>query len=178
MTQHLNRYEGPLGWAQRMVWAPDTVGTAALVDLWFMHLPKQAFGNAWENYMLGVCHLRKEKGVDDPIINVKGATHELTVLALQPGVQITDPLPWRFLEPPSVAVQFRVGSDNHARQLAADCAHACTIGMLLAESSVYMLSGPYKGKMMIIKEVIDAWEEVVATTSNHYVTGGHHGRLN
>lgn len=176
MIQHLNRYDGPMGSAQRVIWPPDTQGTAALVDLWFMQLPGQGLG--WDKFMLGVIHLRAEHGVDEPVITTKGATHELTVLALQEMVEITDPLPWRYLTPANVQVQFKARTDNHARNLGAECAWACTVGHLIAETQVYVTSGKHAGKMAYAKELVEAWHAAVAATANHHLTGGHHGTLN
>lgn len=169
-----SKFKGHFGWAERAKFGAD----AALVDLWFLHLPNQAIGNAWSEFMIGVIHLREMKGIHPPHITKPGNTHELQVLSLQTGQCPTTPLPWKFLTPANVVVQFRVPSDLHASRIAELAALACVNGELMAESSIFMLEGPNKGRMMILAAVVEQWEEAIALTAQHYETGGHHGTAN
>lgn len=170
-----DKFKGQFGWAERHKFAPGSPGTPALLSLWFMHLPHQAVGNAWSEFMLGVCHLRHMQGVEDPIITKQGATHELTVIALEPGQTPRSPLPWKFLTPTNICTQFRVSNDLRAQKIAEDIAHACVDGLLIAESSIIMLG---TGEVKLVKEILDQWDHAVELIAEHFETGGHHGALN
>lgn len=182
----MNRFDGDFGWAQRCTWMPGTPGTEALVDLWFIYHPTQA--TPWDSYCLGAVHLRPERGVEPAHLKYELATHEVISYTLAPRTQMTHPLPWPLLssvpvgdgEPPvpNVSVQFRASTDDRARDVVEQCARACVEGILPVETSLYMTSGPYSGRMVMIRELLDMWERGVRTTAHHYETGGHHGVLN
>lgn len=168
-----DQFRGQFGWAQRH---KDVIeGNPALLSLWFMHLPNQAPGNAWSDFLMGVTHLRPMKGVEPPYLARPDNTHELMVLALEAGQTPMTPLPWKFMTPASIVVQFRVSSDLRAEKIAEDAAHACVDGLLIAESSIYMMD---TGKLMLIKPVLDQWDEAVRLMAEHFETGGHHGAFN
>ena len=52
------------------------------ISRWNMILPGQHL--LWERYSLMTCHLREVPGVPSPHIHVPGATHEVTLFAIDP----------------------------------------------------------------------------------------------
>ena len=95
----------------------------------------------WQQYALLVVHLRPDADHPDPHVAFVGATHELLVVALNPGdgaqpvihppEQVARGLAsiGGYLEPVDVAHQF-TATDDEMRQLADLAAQACVAGQL------------------------------------------------
>jgi hypothetical protein len=156
-------------------------GTAALVDLtgiddarsqatlawWLFTCPGQS--PAWDQYAMWCITLAPVVGLDDAVIDVLGATHQLIVVALDPHTTWTAEQCGELartdggiamLRPGNVSLQFAAASDDQATELAHLCARAVVDGLLPAEP---MLAGGGNAQ----------WHPVVAQTLQHLQTGGH-----
>jgi hypothetical protein len=61
-------------------WTPGSKGAA--VAVWLIEAPwAHPF---WHSYRLTLVHLRSEPGFPEPLIHVRGATHEMVLAALSP----------------------------------------------------------------------------------------------
>lgn len=178
--------EGPMGQAER---APIPDSFVSGVDCWLMTLPHQAPGDAWDQYVLQTITLADVPGMPPAMKSDPANTHEMLVQTLDPSRRWTindaggfTPIGSR----PNVVVQFRVRSDDMARDVTEMAARACVDGMLIAESSVIVF--PLKadgtpdveagGQEKVILQVIQMWKHSITLLAEHEMTGGHHGAHN
>lgn len=141
VTGQETEFKGPHGRALLIPWA-DTPDAAETVCCWLLTAPLAH--PQWAQYMLGAARLRDDvPGFPPPRRQFTGATHELTVVALNPlhgpftvekmlGCQRTGNMP--YLMPVNVAHQVE-GTDDEARLLAAYGAVAVVHGVLCPETS-------------------------------------------
>lgn len=77
----------------------------------------------WHSYLIGVCHLRPLEGCPPAVINLPGATHEVTVMALDPDHPIPHkrPGPLCYLTPLNFAGQWIATDDAAAMAKVEGC---------------------------------------------------------
>jgi hypothetical protein len=138
---------GPAGTAVEVTQG-QTAAWPATVASWFLTCPGQS--PAWENYILGVVHLRPIEGAPAPIVTVPHATHEVIVIALDPARQpvATDPSTWRMLTPLNVCEQIQLPDDDAARDLLRLCAEAVVAGVLPAEPAMSGAREPWRTTLL------------------------------
>ena len=163
VRSHAGRvWEGPCGTATEIIVTSDrNVDHSASLQAWLLHCPGQSV--AWDHYLLCLIHLRDIKGQSKPpTIRVPHATHEVMLVALDPGPKPTadDPESIRHLIPINVEEQFEVPSDELAVELLEMCVRAVLDGRLWAEPA---LSGQ-----------VEPWRIAVVRTSAH-LRGEEHG---
>ena len=147
---------GPAGTATELNWKrerrdpPDWTATLAG---WFLNCPGQS--PAWEHYLLSIIHLRPIEGVKPAVVNVPGATHEILMVALDPGKnpKPEDSYSWSFLRPTNLMEQVQLPDDESAVDLLHDCVVAVLDGRLWAEP---MLSGQ-----------VEPWRTVLVKAAAH-----------
>jgi hypothetical protein len=152
---------GPRGTARQMPkFECEKPDEAATVSQWFIYAPGQS--PAWSHYLLSICHLRDMDGVKPAEVVVEGATHELTLFALDSDQKpkFNDRNSLSALTPANAACQFIVDSDEQASELAFCMARAICLGDIPAEP-MFQQAGQ------------DQWQGVVSTTAEHIRTGGH-----
>jgi hypothetical protein len=117
----------------------------------------------WHRWALSVIHLRDIPGVPPAHISVLGATHELSILSIDPNWQPDLAKPSLgfdagvpFLTPADVVEQFIVRNDADARQLGAACVRAIVDGHLSPD-----------------QDFRPAWRRVIAETAKHIREGRH-----
>lgn len=178
--------EGPMGTAERAPIAPQF---AAGVDCWLMTLPHQAPGGAWDQYVLQTITLADMPGFPPAKKVDPGNTHEMICQTLDPARRWTaqDSGAFGVMGRPNVVVQFRVRSDDMAREVTEMVARSCVEGMLIAESTVIIFpvnadgtldTSEGKGQEKLILQVLQMWKQTVVTLAEHAMTGGHHGTQN
>ena len=179
MGNTYRRRRGLIGWAQRINMT-GLRNAETTVACWFMHLPDQAAGNAWDRYMLSAVTLADMPGYPPANRRYPAAEYELLLLALAPDKHPTpdDPESWEPMDPPNVIEQFHGISRDQVVQLVGDLAQACIDGHLMAEMSVYVYTGPHAGKLMVVQQLREKWTDTVRAGVHHLQTGGHHGHLN
>lgn len=138
ITGRETEFDGAYGRAA--AWAvPTTPGAAETVCTWILTHPQ---GHPlWSQYLLAVVRLTDNPDFPPPKRQFLGATHELLVLALDPGKGPYAPdtmdrfldgmLP--FLTPVNIAHQIE-GTDDEAGLLAAYAAWGVTVGALWPET--------------------------------------------
>jgi hypothetical protein len=175
------RFEGPYGTAQHAT-VPDHPATSTTVATWFMDLPNQAPGDAWRNYLLTVVSLDVVPGMPPPRLRYPEAEYELLVAALAPdaGPHADDVETWALMEPVNLVEQFHGVSRQQATRIARTLAQACTKGILLAETKAFVeLFDGSLPRMMLIGQIVAAWQRTLAQLVEHELTDGVHGaRLN
>lgn len=161
------RLTGPYGWAQ--------LATAHLpceVASWFLHLPNQAPGHAWDSYLLGLVTLADVEGAPPPERRYPDAEYEILVVGLHPdAAPVPDnPATWHPMTPVEYAGQWHGTSTEDACAIAEGFALACVQGTLPACSSIL-----HEGRMRTIQNIVDLWDAALASTVEHFRTGGLHG---
>lgn len=133
----LTGYRGPFGAAVRLGIDPALDGAGTTVTWWLL---QGLWHPLWPQFVLSVVNLREVDGMPPAQLRFPGATHELMVVALNPG----DPLRLHdietlesggfrgvggYLTPIDVVHQFEA-TDEEMTHLAELCARACTLGVL------------------------------------------------
>lgn len=121
----------------------------ATVATWFLDCPGQS--PAWRHYLLSVVHLRPIKGQEhEPVFQFPGATHEVMVVALDPGKHPspTDIQTWYHLTPVNVAQQLVLEDDEQARKLLHLAARAVVSGLLPAEPAMSGAKEPWQSTLV------------------------------
>ena len=132
---------------------PDQPDWEATIAMWFLNCPGQSA--AWDHYLLSIIHLRDIKDVPPAHIRVPGATHEVLLVALDPG-QYPSPTKvdsWTMLRPINVEEQIHLPDDERAKELLHMSALAVVTGLLPAEPA---LSG-----------AVEPWRTTLIRTSAH-----------
>lgn len=127
-------FKGPCGSAWRVALPtqherPDTTATLAM---WLLTIP--AAHPAWHSYAMAVIHLRDIPGVRPAVKRIPDATHEVMLLALDPGKDLPDPddgdnFRPALLLPPNLEEQMPALSDAQAVSLAESLARGFVDGM-------------------------------------------------
>ncbi len=151
---------GPAGTATEQ-FVEDPPAHTATVAAWFLDCPGQS--PAWRHYGLSVIHLRPIEGMQSPVINIPGATHEVLLLAFDPqGSPVADdPETWSFLTPINVSEQIQLPSDEKAVKLLEQAARAVVDGILWAEPPLSGQVEPWRTSL--IKTAAHARGEVHAS---------------
>jgi hypothetical protein len=102
-------------------------------------LESKHFHPHWSRRLLSVIHLRPVPGVQEPVIRVPGATHEIMIASLDPEFYADHAtLPpasgFRILSPLDVAEQFIVPADQFAMRLLRIGVEACCTGISSPDS--------------------------------------------
>ena len=148
---------GPAGRAQEVIVRPeksDPIDQNGTVGAWFLTCPKQS--PFWDHYLLAAVHLRPIPGGRPIQLKRPGATHEITLVALdptyapQPEVLAT----WNFLTPLNFNDQVILPGDIACLALLDDLAKAVTNGVLWAEP-------PLSGQL-------EPWQTIMQTTAAHH----------
>jgi hypothetical protein len=127
-------YAGPWGTAVHLEIRPDLRNSDMAIAWWLLTGP---WHPAWPQFALFVVHLRDTPGRPPANLQFPGATHELVVMALNPGspprVQEPEALERGdqvgHLEPIDVVHQFEA-TDDEMRRLAELAARGCVDGIL------------------------------------------------
>lgn len=98
------------------------------MSAWIVYAPWAHPG--WHSYLLSVVHLRESEGAKPPVINLPGATHELMLLALDPGYPLQARRLPHFLTPPNFVGQFVADSDEAAAERVAGDVRDICAGLL------------------------------------------------
>ena len=133
----LNIHRGPYGSAVQLPINPDLQGAETTLDWWLLTGPWHPL---WSQFVLSVVRLRPVKGWPPAALHFEGATHELMVIALNPGepprVHSAEVLArggcaavGGYLQPVDVNHQF-TATDSEMRDLADLSAKACVNGWL------------------------------------------------
>lgn len=132
MTTH----EGPYGTAVQLDINPDLEGANTTVAWWLLTGPWHPF---WSQFVICVVSLKPVERVRPAKLHFEGATHELLVLALDPGNPpavhpaerlVAEGLAFcGYLQPIDVVHQF-TATDEEMTQLASLAAAACVDGVL------------------------------------------------
>lgn len=142
--------EGPAGRAVELLLPAERESSAeeATLAAWFITAPGQS--PAWSHYLLSAIHLRPIEGVKPAVITVPRATHELLVIALDPGSRPvpTDSSSWRWLLPVNVCEQVELPGDESAVELARMAARAVVLGALPAEPPLSGAVEPWRTSMV------------------------------
>lgn len=130
------------------------------IRTWFITAPGQHA--AWTHYLLQLIHLRHIPGTHKPYINVPGATHEITLQALNPDKRPVayDTKTWGGLSPVNFNDQFELPDDEKAVEMIDLAAKAVVDGVLWAEP-------PLSGQK-------EPWHSALLKTAAH-LRGEHHG---
>lgn len=137
MTHQPTSYRGPLGEAVHLEVNPELSGASTTVTWWLL---TGTWHPVWPQFVISVVSLRPVDDMPPAIFAFPGATHELAVLALNPGdpphVHDVDVVQTGgfaavggWLEPVDVVHQF-VATDEEMTALADLCAQACVDGRL------------------------------------------------
>lgn len=130
-------HRGHRGTAVRLDIDPNVRGSQTTVDWWLL---TGTWHPIWPQFVLSVVHLRPVDGHQPAQLHFPGATHELVVLALNPGEppQTHDIETLQrggiaavggYLEPVDVVHQF-TATDDEMRELADLAAQGCVNGFL------------------------------------------------
>lgn len=124
----------------------------------------------WSQYMIAVVSLAEFPGIDPPVIDFPGATHELMVIALNPdhgpydARNVTPENPVVYMLPHNICEQFTT-TDKRAIELCELFAGAVIDGRMCPETiedPVYVRS---------------VWRQTISVTLDHF-KDPHHGLLN
>lgn len=130
------RYEGPCGTAVHLEIRPHLDPHGTTLTWWLLHGPWHPL---WSQFVLSVVTLEDRPGAEAAKLHYPGATHELLVVALNPGeppavhdqATLEDRgLSIGFLQPVDVCHQF-TATDDEMRQIAELAARACVDGHLM-----------------------------------------------
>lgn len=132
-------YTGAFGEAQRLDINPALDGADTTITWWLL---TGQWHPIWPQFVISVVHLRDVEGRPPAKLHFEGATHELAVMALNPGdgpaatIHTPEVLArgglaavGGFLQPIDVVHQF-TATDEEMVQLADLCAKACINGVL------------------------------------------------
>lgn len=133
----VDNFIGPRGQAQRLAINPEHSGAATTVSWWLL---TGTWHPLWAQFVLSVVRLTDIPGFPPATLAFPSATHELVVVALNPGNPPRQHHPrdlerggfsacGGWLEPVDVAHQF-TANDDEMTQLAELCAQACVDGLL------------------------------------------------
>lgn len=135
MTDH-ETYLGRNGRAERLTLDPSLQGADTTLAWWLL---TGTWHPAWPQFVISVIHLRDVEGREPAKLQFPGATHELIVLALNPGdppkVYEAADLERKglklcgYLEPIDVVHQFEA-TDEQMEKLARLSAWGCVDGLL------------------------------------------------
>lgn len=127
---------------------------AATLEYWLVEGP---FHPAWNQWCVGVCHLRAIPGVDPAYKQYPAAEYEFIIFSCDPGfpVDVDDPRP-RALLPIDCAVQFHGCTDEQAKEV---CRLAVT-------AIVHGHASPDQ-------DFRKYWEHAIPFTLEHLVLGAH-----
>lgn len=108
-------------WRQRCYERTDDPRMQATVDSWLVRSPMSH--PFWWWYAVYLVHLRPAEGLGPPKLGFPEATHELGVIALNPGHKVPDPANTPpdslcYLTPMDHCWQMQAESDEHARSVA------------------------------------------------------------
>lgn len=98
--------EGPYGKWQRIGWKPDGQYGEATIGCYVLRLPHAH--PFWKHYLMIGIHLRPIEDVPEAELDFEGATHQISVMALDPNFDPSPP--WHYLQPGNV--QFQVKSTD------------------------------------------------------------------
>jgi hypothetical protein len=131
----------------------------ASLGVWLLTVPSAH--PMWHSYALAVISLRDIPGVPPASKQYSEATHELLLMALDPGVSLPDPddalhFKLAYLTPPNLVEQFHGVTDEQAVQ----------IGELLARSFIDGHANPDTDARSHTRRVL-------RNTVEHFALGGH-----
>lgn len=87
----------------------------AIVNAWMIRCP--GAHPLWSDYALFLIHLRDHEVFSSgPMIYLEGATHEIVLQALDPGVETSLDLPCNTMEPRNFAAQLVAADDEEAER--------------------------------------------------------------
>ena len=146
------RLSGPAGFATEIIFTNPPESSATVVS-WFLDCPGQS--PAWRHFRLSIVHLRPSVALKPAHVMFPGATHEVTLFALDPerNPKPEDPRSWLRLSPINVCEQVSLPDDARAMALLRSCARAVVLGDLPAEPA---LSG-----------AVEPWHTSLIRTSAH-----------
>lgn len=175
------RHVGLFGTAEHVM-VPGHRGASVNVSTWFMHMPGQAPGGAWDKYQLAVSSLEEAPGMPPANLHYPEAEFELIVVALAPDMnpRVDDADTWLPMSPPNVVEQFHGVSRAQVERMTQTLAWACVNGRLPTETQVVVQ--PADGsemRMATIAQAVEAWQSAIQQLIEHEHTDGLHGaRLN
>jgi hypothetical protein len=88
----------------------------------------------WHDYLVSIVHLRKEEGVELPIVNTPGASHEICITALSPSNDNQPDGDLFPLSPPNLAYQVVGLDDEKALRVYHMLLDALSIGLISPQS--------------------------------------------
>lgn len=172
--------------------------TVATLDYWWLHVPGTAFLIAHtdampssvadvkslevappglsclDTFAMALITLADLPGVRPANRTWPWVTHELlvhTVDTTEGPVPFETPLPWPFMQPHNLSMQFEADDDDQARHLLHDLARGIADGLLPPEIQAYV---PERQKMMTLVPLHQLWRDTVDATIEHLRTGGGH----
>lgn len=126
------RVEGPYGHAEHL----EVPSTAPATLLWWL-ITAPAYHPLWSQYVLAVVTLEDRPGMPPATLQFPGATHELIVLAVDPGnppTRANDGQGFPYLTPVNIAHQF-TATDDEMRELAELACAGVVNGLLNPETA-------------------------------------------
>lgn len=90
----------------------------ATVASWLVHAP--GAHPFWDHYVFSIIHLRKTEGLPAPNLAYPDATHEMMIVALDPGESLPDPktmITMHYLRPVDFHEQCKLRNDADADKL-------------------------------------------------------------
>lgn len=114
-------------------WKLPSAEAFGIVSAWILDVP--GVHPNWHRWLLGAAHVRPLPGVPDMFVTMPGATHEITVAAIDPSHEpdvdsIARP---PLLIPSDVSAQMILDSDEHCVALVDRCAKLVVEGVLLPD---------------------------------------------
>ena len=88
------------------------------VSAWIVHAPGAHL--CWDHYIFSIIHLREVEGMPAPTLRYPDATHEMLIMALDPGFSLPDPrqfIKCAYLQPADFIEQCRLPDDAAADEL-------------------------------------------------------------
>lgn len=132
----------------------------ATLAMWVLHSKQHP---AWEWYWLTFIHLRPmPEQSHPPILHFPAATHEMTLLAIDPAHAPPEPGSFHILSPANVVAQVTCSSDELALAVFDEFPLAAVRGFL-----------PIEGLYDNVNRSL-LWRESFDSTLEHVVTGGEH----